>query len=230
MKIAYKGLDLPEGKVKYDDAIFFDLVQKFQPEKVSPYYFELLPEQYEAGHAIAMAEKDILDVLVLDMEKMEARLSRTQEGKEREVLERGMAHLEEEWPLCDLALDKEEQAMIKALGPLSLKPTLVCNDPLVDPHTLFRAVMDKAGMMFFYTVGKEEVHAWLVNQAADAVTCARRIHSDLARGFIKAEVVSCEHMMGVHNMQDARAKGYTNLVDRDGVIPVNSILDIRFNV
>jgi hypothetical protein len=90
--------------------------------------------------------------------------------------------------------------------------------------------MEKAGMMFFYTVGKQEVHAWLVEKDTDAVTCAEKIHSDLARGFIKAELVRCEDMMTTHNMQDARSKNLTKLVDRDYVIPTNSILDIRFNV
>jgi ribosome-binding ATPase YchF (GTP1/OBG family) len=90
--------------------------------------------------------------------------------------------------------------------------------------------MEKAGMMFFYTVGKQEVHAWLVEKEADAVTCAGKIHSDLARGFIKAEIVSCEDMLKAHNLQDARSRELTRLVNHDYVIPMNSILDIRFNV
>ena len=85
-------------------------------------------------------------------------------------------------------------------------------------------------MMFFYTVGKDEVHAWLVEKNTDAVTCAGKIHSDLSRGFIKAELLSFEDMMAAHNMQDARARKLTRLVDRDHAIPINSILDIQFNV
>ena len=84
-------------------------------------------------------------------------------------------------------------------------------------------------MMFFYTAGKEEVHAWLVEKDTGAATCAGKIHTDLSRGFIKAELVSCEDMMTAHNMQDARSRKLTKLVDRDYVIPMNSILDIRFN-
>ncbi|OGL43941.1 MAG: hypothetical protein A2161_09875 [Candidatus Schekmanbacteria bacterium RBG_13_48_7] len=84
--------------------------------------------------------------------------------------------------------------------------------------------------MFFYTVGKQEVHAWLVQKYTDAVSCAGKIHTDLARGFIKAELLSCEDMMTVHNMHEARTRKLTKLVDRDFIIPMNSILDIRFNV
>ena len=48
MKIAYTGFDLPEGKVKYNDAILADLEAMFKPDKVSPFYFELLPDGFEA--------------------------------------------------------------------------------------------------------------------------------------------------------------------------------------
>ena len=51
MKIAYTGLDLPEGKVKYNDSILADLEGMFKPDKVTPFYFELLPDGYEAAYA-----------------------------------------------------------------------------------------------------------------------------------------------------------------------------------
>jgi len=230
MKIAYTGLDLPEGKQKYNDELFSDLVDKFRPAKVSPYYFELRPDAYTSSDVIAIRNEQLLDLLILDMEKVEARLSRTEDATERAVLEKCLAQLEEMKPICDLPLDESERAVVKALGPLSFTPTVVSGNPSPDADELFREALDKAGMMFFYTVGKQEVHAWLVRKGADAVTCADKIHSDLARGFIKAELVSCEDMLSVHNMQDARSRGLAQLVDRDYVVPEHSILDIRFNV
>jgi ribosome-binding ATPase len=230
MKIANVGLALPEGKVKYQDPIFADLARKFQPAKLSPYYFEFLPDDFTAARAIALAADRVLDLLILDMEKVEARLSRAEDPAEQEVLRRCLAHLEEQQPICDLPLDSNERALVSALGPLSLKPTVVLAETSADPDEVCRAVLDKAGMMFFYTAGKEEVHAWLVEKGADSVSCAGRIHSDLARGFIKAELVSYEDMMTVHSMQDARLKGLTRLVDRDAAVPENTILEIRFNV
>jgi len=230
MKIAYTRLNLPPGKIKYNDGIFVGLVEKFQPAKVSPYYFEFLPNDYEAADVIAIANEYVLDLLILDMEKIEGRLSRTEDPFEKGVLEKCLAQLEDQKPICDLSLDNTERTIIKALRLLSFTPTLVYQDISPDAHIVCRDGMEKAGMRFFYTVGKQEVHAWLVEKDADAVTCAGKIHSDLARGFVKAELVSCEDMMTVHNMQDARSKKLTTLVDRDYVIPMNSILDIRFNV
>ena len=230
MKIAYTGLKLPQGKVKYNDALFVDLVEKFQPAKVSPYYFEFLQDGYALAEIIAIANESLLDLLIIDMEKIEGRLSRTEDSAEKAVLEKCLAQLEDQKPICDLFLDDAERAIVRALELLSFTPTLVCNDTAPDANVVCRDGMEKAGMMFFYTVGKQEVHAWLVEKGTDAVTCAGKIHSDLARGFIKAEIVDCEDMMAAHNMQDARSRELTKLVDSDYVIPMNSILDIRFNV
>ena len=230
MKIAYTGLDLPEGKIKYNDGIFVGLVEKFQPAKVSPYYFELLPDDYEAADVIAIANEYVLDLLILDMEKIENRLPRTEDQSELTVLKKCQAQLEDMKPVCDLPLDDTERAIVKALNLVSFTPTLVCQDTSPAANNVCRDGMEKAGKMFFYTVGKQEVHAWLVEKDTDAATCAGKIHSDLARGFIKAELVSCEDMMTAHSMHDARSKKLTKLVDRDHAVPKNSILDIHFNV
>jgi len=74
------------------------------------------------------------------------------------------------------------------------------------------------------------VHAWPVKENSDIVTCAGKIHSDLARGFIKAEIVSYEDLIRVYNWQEARTKGLVKLVDRDYTIRAGDVIEIRFNV
>ena len=59
---------------------------------------------------------------------------------------------------------------------------------------------------------------------------AGKIHSDLKRGFIKAEVVNCKDLDNFFNMAEAKAKGLVKLVDRDYVMRENDIIEIRFNV
>jgi ribosome-binding ATPase YchF (GTP1/OBG family) len=230
MRIAHAGLNLPDGKFKYQDPIVAALVTKFQPAKTVAYHFEFCGQDYDSAQAIATAADRILDLLILDIEKIENRLGRTEDAAERSALAKCQAHLETEKPLCDLALDPAERSHARVLGLLSLKPTLVVSEPAPDPSALCRAVMEKAGMMFFYTVGKPEVHAWIVEQNADAVTCAGRIHTDLACGFIKADIFTYEDIMAAHNVQDARSRGLVKVVDRDFPVPENSIIEIRFNV
>jgi ribosome-binding ATPase YchF (GTP1/OBG family) len=230
MRIAYTGLRLTDGKFKFEDAAYTRLVEKFQPVKLSPYYFEFRVDDYENAQAIAIAADRALDLLVLDMEKIEGRMTRSDSDAEKAVLAKCLAHLEDGKPVCDLDLTPAERAAVHAFGLFTFKPTAILEDAASDAAAVCRAVLAKARMMFFFTVGKPEVHAWLVEQGADAVTCAGRIHSDLARGFIKAEVFRFEDILATHNVQDARGKGLVKLVDRDFPVPENSILEIRFNV
>ena len=187
MKIAYTGFDLLEGKVKYNDAILADLEAMFKPDKVSPFYFELLPDGFEAAEGIAITAVRVLDLLIFDMDKIEGRLSVAEDEAEKAVLGKCLAHLETEQPVCDLELDEAEREFVNGFGLLSFKPTMVFEDASVTPDAMCEAVMAKANVMFFYTAGKKEVHAWFVEKNADAVTCAGKIHTDLARGFIKAD-------------------------------------------
>jgi len=69
-----------------------------------------------------------------------------------------------------------------------------------------------------------------VRQDADIVTCAGKIHSDLARGFIKADIVSYDDFLKAYNMQEARTRGLVRVVDRDYTIQAGDIIEIRFNV
>lgn len=230
VKVAYTGLDLPPGAVKYDDRYLNDLAAKFKPAKSAPYYFEFLPDDYETSQAIAIAVDELLDLLILDMERIENLLMRMKDGNMKSVLERCLTHLETEKPLCDLTLDDNGKVIVNGFGLVSSKPTLVFEAPCTDVNQVCSAILDKAGMMFFYTLNKQEVHAWLAEKGTNAVTCAGQIHSDLARGFIKAELISCDDMLAAHSLQDARSKNLTKLVDQDYIIPENTILEVRFNV
>ena len=229
MKIAFAGFELPEGKVKYNDAILADLEKKFKPDKVSPYYIELLPEGFEAAEGIAIARDSVLDLLILDMDKIEGRLSVAEDATEKAVLAKCFAHLEGEQPVCNLELDDAEHEFVNGFGLLSNKPTAVFDKPPT-PDTVCEEVMTAGDLMFFYTAGKKEVREWFVEKHADAVTCAGKIHTDLARGFIKAEIVSHEELMTAHNFKDAASQGLTKLVDKDFPIPERTVLEIRFNV
>ena len=122
-----------------------------------------------------------------------------------------------------------ELTLLKTLAPLSLKPTLVAAEA-PELNDAITQVLKKSGIIFFYTADKKEVHAWPVQQDSDIVTCAGKIHSDLARGFIKADIIKYQDFMQVYNMAEARTKGLVKLVDRDYTIHAGDIIEIRFNV
>jgi len=229
MKVGSIGLDLPEGKVKYHDDRFLELVKKCEPLKITPFYLEIIRDDLVHADALVVAADKILDLLIYDLEKLETRRDRTDDAAEKALLSRCLEMLEAEKPLCDGQFSPAEQALLKALAPLSLKPTLVVAESLELDDILTR-VLEKAGLVFFYTVGKKEVHAWPTPRHADIVTCAGKIHTDLARGFIKADIVRYEDFLNVFNMQEARSKKLVRLVDRDYHIEDGDIVEIRFNV
>nr|VFK45111.1 MAG: Protein of unknown function (DUF933) [Candidatus Kentron sp. TC] len=233
MRIAVTGLDLPEGKVKYEDAVMSALADKFLPKKITPYYFEFLHDDYASANIIVIARHQILDLLIHDLEKVETRRDRTADPDERRVLDRVLGDLEREIPVCAMQREKHEEPYIRALSPLSFKPTLLIDvesSGANTPSEIISEAMAVANLMFFYTAGKKEVRAWLVDRGTSAQGCAGKIHSDLAQGFVKAEIVSADDLLECHGMQDARQRNLTRLVDRDSVIPKNTVLEIRFNV
>jgi len=86
------------------------------------------------------------------------------------------------------------------------------------------------GLQSFFTVGKDEVRAWTVPQGATALEAAGAIHSDLQKGFIRAEVVSCADLLALGGLAEARARGKLRLEGRDYIVQDGDILHVRFNV
>ncbi|MCK4813766.1 MAG: YchF family ATPase [Candidatus Marinimicrobia bacterium] len=86
------------------------------------------------------------------------------------------------------------------------------------------------GLISFFTVGEDEVRAWTIASNALAPEAAGVIHSDLQKGFIRAEVVSYDDFMQENGMAQAKAKGLVRLEGKDYVVKDGDILNIRFNI
>lgn len=97
-------------------------------------------------------------------------------------------------------------------------------------HRMIRLSHALLGLQSFFTVGEDEVRSWTVPVGATAVEAAGAIHSDLARGFIRAEVVSYDDLVAAGSLDAARKQGTVRLQGRDYVVKDGDILNIRFNV
>lgn len=235
MKIGFIGTELEEGKVKFNDKNLNALEKKDKPKKVTPFFAEFiqdksdLHEELAQVDAIIIPEDNLLDLLILDIEKVEIRLERAENEAEKKLLQTALEKLEDEIPLCDAGFSPEDEALILSAAPFSLKPVIrISGDE--DSDNLIEQVLDKTGHMFFYTTGPSESHAWLVKKGSDIITCAAKIHSDLARGFIKGDVVGFEEYLECHNFNECKSKGIARVVDRDYIVQANEIIEIRFNV
>ena len=229
MKIGFTGIELQEGKVKFNDKNLIALEKKDKPKKITPFFAEFIQDELVHVEAIIIPAENILDLLIFDIEKIETRLSRTDNDAEKALLQKALQNLEEEIPLCDAGFTKEEAATALSADPYSLKPVIqISGDESSDE--LIEKALEKSGQMFFYTTGPTESHAWLVKKGSDIITCAAKIHSDLARGFIKGDVVSFNDYLDCHNFNECKSKGVAKVVDRDHIVKPNDIIEIRFNV
>lgn len=86
------------------------------------------------------------------------------------------------------------------------------------------------GYISFFTVGEDEVRAWTVVQGDNAVTAAGKIHSDLARGFIRAECFRYNDLMAHGSEKALREKGLFKLEGKEYLVQDGDIISIRFNV
>ncbi len=86
------------------------------------------------------------------------------------------------------------------------------------------------GYISFFTVGKDEVRAWTITQGDDAVEAAGKIHSDLARGFIRAECFSFDDLIEAGSEKGIKEKGLFRLEGKTYIVQNGDLLNIRFSV
>jgi len=79
----------------------------------------------------------------------------------------------------------------------------------------------------FFTVGEDEVRAWTTKRGASAAESASEIHTDLQRGFVRAEVVACEDLISLGSMNEAKAKGKLRLEGKEYPVKDGDIMHIR---
>ncbi len=85
------------------------------------------------------------------------------------------------------------------------------------------------GLISFFTVGEDEVRAWTIRRGDKAVDAAGEIHSDLAKGFIRAEVTPWEQLLEAGNEAKARERGWLRLEGRSYEVQDGDCLSIRFS-
>ncbi|GAB4343345.1 MAG: redox-regulated ATPase YchF [Calditrichia bacterium] len=95
---------------------------------------------------------------------------------------------------------------------------------------LIRKSYELLGLISFFTVGEDECRAWTIRQNTPAQKAAGAIHSDLERGFIRAEVVAYDDFMANGSLAKCREKGVLRLEGKDYIVKDGDIINVRFNV
>lgn len=101
--------------------------------------------------------------------------------------------------------------------------------PPEGPRALLRQVMDLLELVTFYTVVGEECRAWLVAKGTTALEAAGKIHSDMARGFVRAEVIAWDRLLAAGTLHEARARGMVRAEGKSYLVQDGDVLHILFH-
>ncbi len=93
-----------------------------------------------------------------------------------------------------------------------------------------KAAHEILGLRTFFTTGDKESRAWTFREGSTAPICAGVIHSDLKRGFIRAEVINWEELLGFGSWHAAKTNGKIRVEGKDYVVRDGDVMEIRFNV
>ena len=200
-----------------------------------------------------------LELLVADRDHVERRLERVAKQAKsgdpklkQEVieLERVLAHVDAGGTLADWPDDLPEE-----LEPLTTKPLLaVENGPngidlkleseLSDLgeeaadfregasalEEVVRRLSEELGLISFFTAGDKETRAWTLRRGQTALEAAATIHSDIARGFIRCEVIRWDDLVGAGSHAEAARAGLQRLEGKAYEVQDGDVLNVRFNV
>ncbi len=212
------------------------------------------------GDPAADLETLELELLVADRDHVERRLERVEKQaksgdaalrKELEVLTALLAHLDASHTLRDFPGELPGE-----LEPLTTKPLIsIVNGPggidlqleaeLAElpeeeaaayregPSALdeiVRRLSDALGLITFFTAGEKETRAWTLRRGESALDAAATIHSDIARGFIRAETITYSDLLEAGSHAEAARRGTQRLEGKTYEIQDGDVLNIRFNV
>jgi len=94
-------------------------------------------------------------------------------------------------------------------------------------NRLIRATYDLMGLFPFFTAGEPEVRAWTIRKGSTAVKAAGEIHSDIEKGFIRAEVVRCDDLLAAGSIAAAKEKAQVRLEGKDYLVQEGDVILFR---
>jgi GTP-binding protein YchF len=132
-------------------------------------------------------------------------------------------------PVIELCAQMEEEiSRLPAEDRQLFLEELGIDEPAIDK--VMRVSYDTLGLISFFTVGEDEVRAWTIERGTNARRAAGKIHSDLERGFIRAETMRYEDLHALGSVARVREAGKLSLEGKDYLVQDGDILNIRFNV
>ncbi len=209
-----------EAKSKERDVL---LKIKAHLEKEMPLrLLELKPEEKKAiaSYPFVTLKEMLLAVNVSEDDlKNKEFLGGLQKAYEPLKIEVMLVSAKVESEIASLETEKEKQEFLAALG---------IEEPAV--NALTRLCIKAMNLISFFTVGEDEVRQWTIKRASSAPEAAGAIHSDLQKGFIRAELIKLSDLFELGSEEKVKEVGKLYLKGKDYIVEDGDILNIRFNV
>lgn len=232
MKICVIGIPgIPEGKHNVKDPRLDKTHELVEAKKKTYAQVDVVGEDGAVEADVILVSRDrLLDLLLKDLEFIETRLSRDPGEAERAVLERLQAHVEGEQTVASAGLTDDEWQALTGHGFLTHKPVVVADAGELDhPEALIVRAFMGSGYICFVTVGGPENRAWPIRRGLTAAEAAGTIHTDLQRGFIRAEVIGFDDFLAAGGETEAKRAGKQRLEMKAYVVQDYDIMNIRAN-
>jgi len=185
-------------------------------------------DQLLDSDAILVSVEGRADLILRDLEFVETRLGRDPQPAERAALEKIKVMLEQEKLVFNSGLAPADLQAVAAHSFLTAKPVVLA-DPAEDPDAVLLRAFAAAGWICFLTVGGKENRAWPVRKGITAWEAGGTIHTDIHKGFIRAEIISYADFVAGGGETQAKRAGKMRLETKQYVMQDYDLTNFRFN-
>ncbi len=232
MKIALFGIsEIKLGKHNLKDPRFDQADKMVEADKKTYAQVDVIgPEELLDADAILTSQDSKFDLILKDLEYIETRLGRAPQEAERVVLEKMKGLLESERLVFNSGLTPQELQAVAAHTFVTNKPIVAAGpEELQAPEVLMLKTFSEAGYICFLTVGGKENRAWPLRSGMTAWEAAGAIHSDIQKGFIRAEIIGFADFIEAGGETEAKRAGKQRLEMKPYVIQDYDLVNFRFN-
>ena len=232
MKIALVGIpDIKTGKHNLKEPRLDEANRLVEADKLVYAQADVVDQSgLVDADAILVSQDGRLDLILMDLEFVETRLGRNPSEAERAVLEKIKTALESDQFASGLTLTADERKAIAAHALVTSKPITVASaDDLANPEMLLLRCVRDAGFMFFLTVGGKENRSWIIRKGLTAWEAAGSIHTDIQKGFIRAEVIGWDDFAANGGETGAKRAGKQRLEQKAYVMQDCDVVNFRCN-
>jgi len=230
MKAAVFNLDnIKLGKEELADERLVRLQEIFNSKKITPIQIELVNmDQIKDSEVILSIEAKKIDLIISDLDYVAERLTKELTEEERILFLKCKEILEKEQFLFEI-LNLQQRKFLKGYPLMTILPIVLAKDEdSIDNEILFR-LHQMAGRICFFTAGDKEARAWSLREGQTAYEAAGCIHSDIQKGFIRAEVMALDDLFKAGHYNQAKNEGKLRLENKDYLVQDGDLILFRFN-